>query len=109
MKKLILILAVLWFGLNAFANSVQANDKTLITIGHVIQTKVSGEDIAINELLDNELKNLSHKYAIEMVSILQAYLPAILDGAMTEMRLELDKKYKCLLLEGSTIQNKECK
>ena len=109
MKKLILILAVLWFRLNAFANSVQANDKTLITIGHVIQTKVSGEDIDINELLDNELKNLSHKYAIEMVNILQAYLPAIIDGAMTEMRLELDKKYKCLLLEGSTIQNKECK
>ena len=108
MKKLILILAILWLGLNAFANSVKANDRTLVTIGHVIQTKVSGEDININELFDNELKDLSHKYALEMISILQAYLPAILDGAMTEMRLELDKKYKCLLLEGSTIQNKEC-
>ena len=54
MKKLILILAILWLGLNAFANSVKANDRTLVTIGHVIQTKVSGEDININELLDNE-------------------------------------------------------
>jgi len=36
MKKAILFLAVLWLGLNAFANSVKADDYSKAVIGHVI-------------------------------------------------------------------------
>ena len=36
MKKLIFLLAVLWLGLSAFANSVKADTKTEAIIGHVI-------------------------------------------------------------------------
>ena len=43
-----------------------------------------------------------------MVSILQAYLPAILDGVLTELKLEADEKYKCALLEGTKIED-DCK
>ena len=37
MKKLILILALLWWGLTAFQNSVKANEYNTAVIGHVIQ------------------------------------------------------------------------
>ena len=37
MKKLLLILALLWFGLVSFQNSVKANDYTTAVIGHVIK------------------------------------------------------------------------
>ena len=108
MKKLILILAVLWFGLNAFANSVKADDYSKAVIGHVIQSKVNGTNVDVNALMSYELERLAHKYSIEMVSILQAYLPAILDGVLTELRLEADEKYKCSLLKDSKIKD-DCK
>ena len=105
MKKLILILAVLWFGLNAFANSVKADDYSKAVLGHVIQSKVNGTNVDVNALMSYELEKLPHKYWIEMVSILQAYLPAILDGVLTELRLEADEKYKCALLKGTKIED----
>ena len=105
MKKLILILAVLWFGLNAFANSVKADDYSKAVIGHVIQSKVNGTNVDVNALMSYELERLAHKYSIEMVSILQAYLPAILDGVLTELKLEADEKYKCALLKDSNIKD----
>ena len=108
MKKLILILAVLWWGLTAFQNSVKADDYSKAVIGHVIQSKVNGTNVDVNALMTYELERLAHKYSIEMVSILQAYLPAILDGVMSELRLEADKKYKCALLEGTKIED-DCK
>ena len=108
MKKLLLILAVLWFGLNAFANSVKADDYNKAVIGHVIQSKVNGTNVDVNALMSYELERLAHKYSIEMVSILQAYLPAILDGVMTDLRLQADKKYKCNLLKDSKIKD-DCK
>ena len=108
MKKLIVILAVLWFGLTAFQNSVKADDYSKAVIGHVIQSKVNGENVDVNSLMSYELEKLAHKYSIEMVSILQAYLPAILDGVMSDLRLQADKKYKCALLEGTKIED-DCK
>ena len=109
MKKLILILAVLlWFGLNAFANSVKADDYSKAVIGHVIQSKMNGTNVDVNALMSYELEKLAHKYSIEMVSILQAYLPAILDGVMADLRLKADEKYKCALLEGTKIED-DCK
>ena len=105
MKKIILILAVLWFGLTAFQNSVKADDYNKAVIGHIIQSKVNGENVDVNALMSYELEKLAHKYSIEMVSILQAYLPAILDGVMADLRLKADEKYKCALLKGSKIED----
>ena len=45
MKKMILILAVLWFGLNAFAKSVQADEYNTAVIGHVVKETVSGNGV----------------------------------------------------------------
>ena len=105
MKKLILILALLWFGLVSFQNSVKANDYTTAVIGHVIQNH---KEIDHGKLLENEMNRLMHSMSIEMVSILQKHLPYIMDGVMTELKLELDKTHKCLLLKDSKIKDKDC-
>ena len=105
MKKLILILALLWFGLVSFQNSVKANDYTTAVIGHVIQNH---KEIDHGQLLENEMNRLMHSISIEMVSILQKHLPYIMEGVMTELKLELDKTHKCLLLKDSKIKDKDC-
>ena len=45
MKKLIVILTVLWLGLSAFANSVKADDYNTAVIGHVISETIKNSDI----------------------------------------------------------------
>ena len=105
MKKLILILALLWWGLTAFQNSVKANEYNTAVIGHVIQNH---KDIDHSKLLEAELSKMMHSVSIEMVSILQKHLPYIMEGVMTELKLELDKTHKCLLLKDSKIKDKDC-
>lgn len=112
MKKylitLTIILATMWFGLTSFMNSAMANDYNKAVIGHIIQTKVQGVDVDTAKLLENEMAKLGHQFALESIQIIQAYLPAILDGLLAEMRLKADEEYKCSLLKGSDIQD-DCK
>ncbi len=108
MKKLIFLLAVLWLGLNAFANSVKADTKTEAIIGHVITQAIQGNDMDHAEVMGNELKLLMHKYSIEMTHVLLQHMPNILDSISAQLRLELDKQYKCSL-QSEDYKNKECK
>jgi len=108
MKKLILILALLWWGLSAFQNSVKASEYNTAVIGHVISETIKGTDIDHGKLLEQEMSKMSHQFALQMVSILQQHLPYIMDGVMTELKLELDKTHKCLLLKDSKIKDKDC-
>ena len=57
MKKLILILAVLWFGLNAFAKSVQADDYNKAVVAHVIKENISGNGVDMS-VLEAEMAKL---------------------------------------------------
>ncbi|HAI44764.1 MAG TPA: hypothetical protein DCM40_45095 [Maribacter sp.] len=107
MKKLIFILAVLWLGLSAFANSVKAETKTETLIGHVITQAIQGNDMEHAEVMGNELKALMHQYSIEMTHILLQYMPNILDIISAQLRQELDKQYKCSL-QSEEYKNKEC-
>ena len=107
MKKLIFILAVLWLGLSAFANSVKADTKTEAIIGHVITQAIQGNDMDHAEVMGNELKLLMHKYSIEMTHVLLQHMPNILDSISAQLRLELDKQYKCSL-QSEEYKNKEC-
>ena len=100
MKKLIFILAILWFGLSAFQNSVKADDKTTAVVGHVVSETIKGTDIDISYIMEKELEAVAHQFMIESISILQTYLPAILEGVASDMRLKADKEYKCRLLEN---------
>ena len=108
MKKLIFILAILWLGLNAFANSVKADTKTEAIIGHVITQAIQGNDMDHAEVMGNELKLLMHKFSIEMTHVLLQHMPNILDSISAQLRLELDKQYKCSL-QSEDYKNKECK
>ena len=108
MKKIIIGVTIVYLGLTALMNSVKADDYSKAVIGHVIQSKMNGTNVDVNALMSYELEKLAHKYSIEMVSILQAYLPAILDGVMADLRLKADEKYKCALLEGTKIED-DCK
>ena len=112
MKKylitLTIILATMWFGLTSLMNSAMANDYNKAVIGHIIQTKVQGVDVDTQKLLEYEMSKLGHQFALESIQIIQAYLPAILDGILAEMRLKADLEYKCNLLKDSDIQD-DCK
>lgn len=107
MKKLILILAVLWLGLNAFAKSVQANDSTTATVAHIITQKIQGNNVDTS-VLEAELSRLAYEMSLEMTSILEKHLPYILEGIAQEIRMKSDSAYKCSLLKDTKIKDKEC-
>jgi hypothetical protein len=85
MKKylltMVIIFATLWFTLTGFMNSVKANEYNKAVIGHVIQSKVNGNSVDTQKLLESELQRIGHQFAIQMTGVLQQYLPIIMDQA----------------------------
>ena len=100
MKKLLIINLVFGFICLAVPFAVKADDKTNATISHVISETIKGTDIDISYIMEKELEAVAHKFMIESISILQAYLPAILEGVASDMRLKADEAYKCKLLKN---------
>jgi hypothetical protein len=100
MKKLILINILFWALCILIPMQVKADDKTTAVVGHVISETINGSEIDISYIMEKELEAVAHKFMIESISILQAYLPAILEGVASDMRLKADEKYKCKLLEN---------
>ena len=107
MKKLILILAIVWFGLNAFAKSVQANDYNTAVVAHIIKEKINGNNVDTS-VLEAEMHKLAYQFSLEMVDVLEKHLPNILESLAAEIRLKADSKYKCELLKDTKIADKEC-
>ena len=93
MKKMILILVVLWFGLNAFAKSVQADDYNTAVIAHVIKENISGDGVDMS-VLEAEMAKLAYQFSLEMTSVLEKHLPSILESIANELRMKADEKYK---------------
>ena len=100
MKKLLIIAFIFNLICLAVPFAVQANDKTAATVGHVVSETIKGSDIDISYIMEKELEEIAHKFMIESISVLQAYLPAILDGVAADLRLKADEAYKCKLLEN---------
>ena len=94
-----LIAWVLFFTYNA-----KANDYNKTVVGHVIQ---NSSIIDKEELMKQEITRLAHKHSIELIGILQAYLPSILDGIAADLRAKSDVAYKCSL-QPDNYKNKEC-
>ena len=107
MKKLLLILAIVWLGLNAFAKSVQANDYNTAVVAHIIKEKISGNNVDTS-VLEAEMQKLAYNFALEMTDVLEKHLPNILESIAAELRLKADSKYKCELLKDTKIADKEC-
>ena len=107
MKKFVITVIIVNGLIWGLLSNIQAkaNDYTTTVIGHVIQNH---KEIDHGQLLENEMNRLMHSISIEMVSILQKHLPYIMEGVMTELKLELDKTHKCLLLKDSKIKDKDC-
>jgi len=95
-----LFLAFVYIWSWSIFNVVKADDYNKAVIGHVISETVKGTDIDHSKLLEQELQKLAHNYAIDMLNIMQQYLPAVLDGIAADLRMKADKKYKEELLNG---------
>ena len=93
MKKLLLLLAILWFGLNAFAKSVQANDYNTAVVAHVIKENISGNGVDMS-VLESEMQKIAYQFALEMTDVVEKHLPTILESLAAEMRMKADEKYK---------------
>lgn len=112
MKKFIIYIIVLLISiysiLTCTMNSVKANEYNTAVIGHVITQKINNTPVDHSKLMEQELARIAHIFAIDSVSILQKYLPSILDKMAADLRAEADKNYKCSLLKDSKIQD-DCK
>ena len=107
MKKILVLLAILWFGLSAFAKSVQANDYNTAVLGHVVKETVSGSGVDTS-VLEAEMQKLAYNFALQMTDVLEKNLPVILESLAAELRMNADSKYKCALLKDTKIADKEC-
>jgi len=81
-------------------NAVKADTYNKAVIGHVISETIKGTDIDTSYIMEQELKKLAHKFVIDSIYIIQAYIPEILDGVVTDLKLKTDQKYKEVLLNG---------
>src|SRR5210317_1614306 len=95
MRKFLITVVVLnsiiWFGLSSL---VKADDYNTAVIGHVISETIKNTDIDTSYIMEQELEKLAHKFVIDSIYIIQAYLPEILDGVVTDLKLKTDQKYK---------------
>src|SRR5210317_498975 len=102
MRKYFLILFLLFVYTWSWSifNVAKADDYNKAVIGHVISETIKGTDIDTSYIMEQELEKLAHKFMIDSVYIIQAYLPEILDGVVTDLKLKTDQKYKEELLNG---------
>lgn len=109
MRYLIILLTILsGLTFSAAKADTVSSDYVTATIGSIIQSKVNDTNVDVSKLMEQELAKVGHQFALESISILEKYLPTILDNVMTELRLEADKNYKCDLLKDSSIKDKDC-
>lgn len=107
-QLLYLFLAFVYIWSWSIFNALKADERVINTTGHIIVETVKGTDIDQMKVLESELEHLGHKFALEFIPIIEAYLPYIMDRMMTDLRLSLDKQKKCLLLKDSKIKDKGC-
>ena len=95
-----LFLAFVYIWSWSIFNVVKADTYNKAVIGHVISETIKGTDIDTSYIMEQELEKLAHKFVIDSIYIIQAYLPEILDGVVTDLKLKADQKYKEELLNG---------
>jgi len=110
MRIIITAIIIYFLSLSSFwilgFTMAKADTKSEAIVGHVITQVIQGNDMDHTEVMTNELAALIHKFSIEISSVLLQNMPNILDSISAQLRLELDKQYKCSL-QGD-YKNKEC-
>ena len=111
MRIIITAIIIYFLSLSSFwilgFTMAKADTKTETIIGHVITQKIQGNEMDHAEILSNELAAKMHKLSIEITSVLLQNMPNILDSISAQLRLELDKQYKCSL-QDKDYKNKDC-
>ena len=111
MRIIITAIIIYFLSLSSFwilgFTMAKADTKSEAIVGHVITQVIQGNDMDHAEVMTNELAALMHKLSIEMTSVLLQNMPNILDSISAQLRLELDKQYKCSL-QDENYKNKEC-
>jgi len=97
MKKFVLTViianAILWFGLTSLAKVANADEYNKAVIAHVIKENISGDGVDMS-VLEAEMSKLAYQFSLEMTSVLEKYLPSILESIDKELRMKADEKYK---------------
>ena len=106
-KFLIMICILVWANLFLTLSSAFASDMNEAIAGHVIQQKLQGNSVD-SSVFEAEMQRVGHRYSLEMISVLQKYLPSMLDSISAELRAKADKNYKCAL-QSDDYKNKDCK
>ena len=111
MKKfiayIIIINALIIFGLSSLMSIAKANDYNTATTVHIITETLKGTDIDHSAVMNAEIQKLVHNFSIEIIAVLSNNLPSILDSLSAELRQNADKNYKCAL-QSDDYKNKEC-
>ena len=105
---LIIVNAIIWFGLSSFMSSAKANDYNTATTVHIITETLKGTDMDHSAIMNAEIQKLVHNFSMEIIAVFSNNLPSILDGISAELRANADKNYKCAL-QSDDYKNKECK
>ena len=112
MKKfiatLIIVNAILLFGLSSFMSSAKANDYNTATTVHIITETLKGTDMDHSAIMNAEIQKLVHNFSMEIIAVFSNNLPSILDSISAELRANADKNYKCAL-QSDDYKNKDCK
>ena len=97
MKKFVLTViianAILWFGLTGLTKVANADEYNKAVVAHVIKENISGNGVAMS-VLEAEMAKLAYQFSLEMTSVLEKYLPSILESIAQELRMKADEKYK---------------
>ena len=111
MRIIITAIIIYFLSLSSFwilgFTMAKADTKSEAIVGHVITQVIQGNDMDHTEVMTNELAALMHKFSIEISSVLLQNMPNILDSISAQLRLELDKQYKCSL-QDKNYKNKDC-
>ena len=111
MRIILIVISVFLLSLSSFFilgfTSAKADTKSEAIVGHVITQVIQGNDMDHAEVFGNELNALMHQLTIDLTSVLLQNMPNILDTISAQLRLELDKQYKCSL-QDDDYKNKEC-
>ena len=102
-----LMISIMALAILLITGVAKSDEKTTAIVGHVITQAIQGNDMDHTEVMTNELAALMHKFSIEISSVLLQNMPNILDSISAQLRLELDKQYKCSL-QDKDYKNKEC-
>ena len=108
LKKFLITICIFTWGMFFLNISVLASDMNEAIAGHVIKQEVQGNPVDSSALFESEMQRIAHNYSLEMISVLQKYLPSMLDSISAELRAKADKNYKCAL-QSDEYKNKDCK